>query len=129
MKIGLITFFILASFIVGVYFYNDWYHKDIHSKPEVYVNVNYRGVTDPVLFIDNLNYKEEYLNFYNKLLSGKKATFNFPVKSFPANHQVYLIGYTPDSLLAEIACYYDFGKDGDWFTTGFVIPSAVHPIE
>jgi hypothetical protein len=122
-----IAFIFILFFTIGGHFINKYYHKDVKNKPKMYVYHTFYGPKNPVLIIENLKYKENYVQFYKKVSQGKNPTFDFPLKTLPTNHPVYLIEFTSDSLLAKVVSYYDYGimRGGD-FTKGWVYAKCLH---
>lgn len=93
----------------------------------MYCYQTYYGPVNPVMIIEDLDYKKEYLRFYKKVSQGENPTFNFPLKTMPTTYPVYVIGYTEDSLLAKVVSYYDRGaKFGGSFTKGWVYTETLH---
>lgn len=123
--IGFIVIGIL--YFAGAHIYVTKRNERIKGLPKHYVYENYRGVPNPVLFISNLKYKNEYLNYYTKVKAGGNPSFGFPLKGMPQNDPVYIIDYTSDSTLVKIVSYYNRGKHfGGSYTEGYVFIEALH---
>ncbi len=66
-------------------------------------------------------------NDYKQVEKGENPTFNFPLKTLPQYDPIYVVGYTEDSLLAEVISYYDYGaRRGGSFTKGWVYAKCLH---
>ncbi|MFA7444863.1 MAG: hypothetical protein WCY89_02870 [Flavobacteriaceae bacterium] len=135
MRIKKITLTIVViiglGFLFGGHFYNKWYHKNVKSHPTRYCYEYFRGTEESVsvLIIQNLNLKEPYLEYYRELESGKEPYLHndIPLKGLPQSYPVYVVGYTKDSLLAEVVSYYDYGaRMGGSFTKGWVYAKCLH---
>ncbi len=130
-KYKIIFIIIGLSFLIGGHFYNKWYHKNIRNYPTRYCYEYFRKAEKPVsvLIISSLNLKEPYLEYYKGLELGKEPYLpnNIPLKGLPQYEPVYVIGYTEDSLLAEVISYYDYGaRRGGSFTKGWVYAKCLH---
>jgi len=128
--IGIGIFFTLF-FTVGGHFINKYYNEYVKSQPQMYCYEYFRGTDTPVsvLIIEDLDRKNEYIEYYQKVQKGEKATLNnnFPIKGMPTFHPVYVLEYTNDSLLAKVVSYYDRGaKFGGSFTKGWVYAKTLH---
>ncbi len=124
--IGIGAFFVLF-FGVGGSLFNKYYHENVRSKPEMYCYETYYGPANPVLIIESRRYKDEYIKFYNQVSKGANPTFNFPIKTMPISYPVYVMGYTKDSLLANVVSYYDRGpKFGGSYTRGWIYADCLH---
>lgn len=126
MLISLCTFFILF-FTIGGFIINKNYNAEVKKSPMMYCYQTYYGPANSVLIIENLKYKNDYINYYSLVSKGENPTFNFPLKTMPQHTPVYVISYTKDSLLAEVVSYYDRGvKFGGSFTKGWVYAETLH---
>jgi hypothetical protein len=85
--------------------YNFWYNKNIKTKKKMYAVNMFYGPPNPTLVIDNLKYKDNLVKFYEISKYNKGQSFNFPLMVLPINDTVYIMGYTKDSLLVEVASY------------------------
>ncbi len=93
----------------------------------MYCYETFRGAINPVMIIEDLSYKEEYIRYYNEVSQGKNPVFNFPLKTMPTSYPVYVIDYTDDSLLVKVVSYYHRGaKFGGNFTIGWVYAKTLH---
>ena len=119
--------FLVFFFTVGGHFINKYYNKYVKSHPQMYCYQTFYGPVNPVMIIEDLNYKEEYIKFYEKVSRGENPTFKFPLKTIPTRYPVYVMGYTEDSLLAKVVSYYDRGiRFGGSFTKGWVYTKTLH---
>ena len=130
-NIVLIAIFVGGLFLIGGYFYNKWYHRNVKSHPQMYCYEYFRETNKPVsvLLIESLKLKEPYLEYYNQLETGKEPYLDnrIPIKGLPQYHPVYVVDYTKDSLLAEIVSYYDYGAfRGGSFTKGWGYAKCLH---
>jgi uncharacterized protein YneF (UPF0154 family) len=114
-------------FVSGSYFLNKYYHKDIKSNPQMYAYQTYWGPPNPVLLIEDLDFKDSLILYYKKVEKGENPYFNFPLKTLPITYPVYVLGYTEDNLLAEVVSYYDRGKrTGGSYLRGYVYSKTLH---
>jgi hypothetical protein len=81
------------------------------------------GPPNHTLVINDIKYKDSLLKFYNISKNTKGQPFNFPLISLPINDTVYLMGYTKDSLLAEVATY---GLNYGRLSFVWVYPECLH---
>lgn len=101
------------------------------NQPQKFVYETFRGTSQPVsvLIIEDLHLKEPYLEYYQAVEAGIKTTLDrrIPIKGMPQYDPVYVLGYTQDSLLAEVVSYYDRGAYfGGSYTQGWVYAKALH---
>jgi len=124
----------IISLIIGVvivlnvtgYFISKTYHKNIKSKKKMYCYQQYWGAVNPVLYVEDAQSIDLLVKYYQQVEKGDaNPTFNFPPLSLPYDTCVYVINYEKDSLVAEIVCYYDWGKQGD-FIKGYVYSKTLH---
>jgi hypothetical protein len=94
-------------FSVGGYFISSSHHKWVQSCPQVYVYQDYLGPANPVLAITDLDDKEQLVKRYDVFSKGKIPDFGiaFPLINLAPRRYVYLLGYTEDSVLADIVTY------------------------
>ncbi len=128
--ICLVSLFIL-SFTIGGYFIKKYHHKNVKSKPKMYCYKNFRSPEIPVsvLIIEDLDLKIPYLKYYQELKQGKEPYLpnELPLKGMPQYSPVYVMGYTKDSLLANVVSYYDRGFwFGGSYTRGWVLAECLH---
>lgn len=120
------------GFLVGGHFFNKWYHRHVKSHPQMYCYEFFRGKTKPVsvLIIENLDLSEPYLKYYQELETGKEPYLanEIPLKGLPQYDPVYVMGYSSDSLLADVVSYYDRGAYfGGSYLRGWVYAKCLHP--
>ena len=123
--------FLIMAFLVLAYFamdrYAKYYNADIKSKPLRYAYQTYWGPPNPVLIIEDLKYKDSLLVYHDKISTEENVPFNIPLKTLPQFEPLYLVGYTEDSLLAEVVSYYDRGlKFGGSYLRGYVDVKTLH---
>ena len=126
-----IGIFFILFFTVGGHFINRYYNEDVKKHPQMYCYEYFRDTDEPVsvLIIENLDRRDDYIEYYQKIEKGEKASLNnnFPIKGISQYSPVYVIGYTKDSLLAKVVSYYDRGaKFGGSFTKGWVYSNTLH---
>ena len=97
----------------------------------MYAYQYYKGSTKPaaVLLIKDLKYRDEYISYYKAVLKGENPTLSgkFPLIGLPQYSPLYVIGYTKDSLLAEVVSYHDRGGYfGGNYLKGWVFAKALH---
>ena len=121
-----IVFGVIATLFVAGQFINKNYHKKIKSKRKMYCYEQYWGVVNPALFVKKEQYIDSLIAYYQKIGSGDSTPiFNFPPLSLPHDTCVYVLGYERDSMITEIICYYDWGKEGS-FVKGYVYSNTLH---
>jgi hypothetical protein len=101
---------LIVVFGIGAPLYNRWYHEDVKKHPIGYAYQTYLGPPNSVLVIEDLDYKDSLIKYYEEMEDGKHPVFNFPLKTLPQNHPVYIVGYTDDSLLVKVISYIIEGK-------------------
>lgn len=82
-------------------------------------------VGNPVLYIRELKYADEYITYTNKFINEVHATFNFPLKTIPGGDTIYILGYQKDSNLVEFFSP-DYHNKIYGFSTGYLHKSLVH---
>ena len=127
----LIGILMALFFLVGGYFINKNWHAYVKNQPQKFVYETFRGTSKPVsvIIIEDLDLKELYLEYYRAVEAGIEPTLDqrIPLKGMPQYSPVYVIGYTKDSLLAEVVSYYDRGAYfGGSYTQGWVYSNAIH---
>ncbi|WP_417602434.1 hypothetical protein [Owenweeksia hongkongensis] len=118
-------------FTVGAYFINKHWHIYVKEQPKMYVYDIFRGTSKSVsvIIIEDKELKEPYLEYYNSLQNGIEPILDdrIPLKGLPQYDPVYVLGYTNDSLLAEIVSYYDRGaRFGGSYLQGWVYSKTLH---
>lgn len=123
-----VSLIFLGLFMCG-YFYNKSYHENIKLHPEMYAYQTYWGPANSVLIIEDLKYKDELVDYYSKIIfdTTSNPIIKVPLKTLPQYEPVYVVGYTNDSLLAEVVSYYDRGiKFGGNYLRGWVYVKTLH---
>jgi len=128
----LIVIIIVMGFLVlwnpFGFFISKKYHSWIHSHKKVYCYQTYWGPINPVLYVDNKDNIDSLIQYYQKIEKGiDNPTFNFPPLSLPFDTCAYLLGYERDSMIAEVVCYYNWGKKGN-YVKGFVYAKTLHSL-
>ena len=123
-----IVFAAVVTWFVAGQFINKNYHERIVSNRKMYCYENYWGVVNPALFVKKEQYIDSLIAYYQKIERGDSTPiFNFPPLSLPLDTCVYVLGYGHDSLITEIICYYDWGKEGS-FVKGYVFSNTLHDL-
>lgn len=129
--LGVIIIIGIISFPVGSYFYNSRYHAWVKDQPEKYCYQTFYGPPNPALVITDLNYKNNLVEYYEFIAENPREDkgIGVPLKTLPIREKVYLLGYTKDSLLAEIVSYYDRGvRLGGSYLRGWVYAKTIHDL-
>lgn len=119
--------FFILFFMVGASIFNKYFHENIRSYPKMYCYEYFRGGDEPVcvVIINDLDLKERYLKYYKELEGGIEPYLDgIPLKLMTQYKQVYVVGYTKDSLLAEIVSYKR--KISNDYTRGWVYAKTLH---
>lgn len=120
--------FLLVIAFLTMHFYNQWYYKELYKKPKMYPYESFIGPANHVLIISDIKYKDELVFHYEYVKKNKKyKSFSFPLKGLPVSEPVYILGYSEDSLVAEVvSLYYRGAHFGGGFTQGWVATSVLH---
>jgi hypothetical protein len=117
-----IVLFVVISFLTNKY-HNEW----VRSHPQMYPYETYFGSVNQALIIEDLSYKEEYVNYYRLLEKRIDTSFSFPLKTLPEDVPVYVVGYTKDGLLADVVSYFDRGPfRGRGYLRGYIYLKTLH---
>ncbi|HKC67412.1 MAG TPA: hypothetical protein VKG26_04230 [Bacteroidia bacterium] len=117
------------AFIIGCFFYTKNYHAKIKNSPKMYAYQTYWGPANAVLIIENLKYKNALISYYDSIEKNPSLNpiIELPLKTLPTSEPVYVVGYSKDSLLAEIVSYYDRGAHfGGDYLRGWVYVKTLH---
>lgn len=101
-------------------------HK-LEILPKKYVYNKYEPSSTFVLFIRDLDYKEQYFQYVKDNISEKNTiAINFPLDNIlPKGEIIYVRSYSPDSNLVEF--YNPTYHHKLWgFTTGYIHRNFVH---
>lgn len=114
-------------FYVAGYFIEKTFRENVKSKKRMYCYEQYHNnVVNPVLYVEKEEYFDSLIVFYQKIEAGNmQPVFNFPINEMPYDTCVYVMGYEKDSLIAEVICYYDWGKTGS-YRKGYVYRNTLH---
>lgn len=118
------------GFLVGGHFFNKWYHRHVKSHPQMYAYQIYLGPSNPILIIEKDKYKDALIAYYDKREADPQSNppIGVPLKTLPMYDPVYVMGYSPDSLLADVVSYYDRGAYfGGSYLRGWVYAKCLHP--
>lgn len=114
-------------FIIGCFIYNSNYHEKVMASPKMYAYQTYFGPPNSVIIIEDTSYKEELIDYYEKMAKGENPYLNFPLKTLPQYELLYVVEYSSDGLLAKVISYYDrkpmFGGS---YTEGWVYVKTLH---
>lgn len=126
--ISVILIIIIAFF--SMHNYHEMYYEELYKKPKKYVYETFMGPVNSVLIIEDLKYKKDLIEYYDYAeLNHNYTSFNFALKTLTRAEQVYIIGYTEDSLLLEVVSLYDRGAHfGGSFTQGYVYYKTLHDL-
>lgn len=117
---------IIVGWNIIAYYNSKQFHEDVRSKPKKYSYDMSRGVLNPVMVITNLKYKQDLIDYYDKLNSGESTpVFNFPLNSILPKQPVYVVGATPDSLLVEVVLYLTEDMNGNYMR-GYIDKRTIH---
>jgi hypothetical protein len=105
-------------------------HMDrVYASPKKYCYFSHNGVTGMVFIISSLRHRDALLAHmkYEYGDSNGDRYINFPLKTLAEGSPVYVLGYTEDSLLADVVCLMDRGPyfGGD-YTRGWVYAATLH---
>lgn len=117
-------------FLVGGYFLSSHYHQKIRVSPVTYIYEGFSGSVNSALIIQDYDYKNEIIEYYNIVEKNPKATpkIKFPLKTLPQYEIAYVLDFSNDSSLVEIVSYYNRGAfDGGGYLRGWVDKRTLHP--
>jgi|GEM_PF-1523665 len=119
---------ILMVLFFSMDFYNKRYYRELYKKPKMYPYETYFGPANSVLIIEDLKYKDNLVMHYDYMEKYRRdTTFSFPLKTLPQTEPVYVLGYSEDSLVAEVvSLYYRGAHFGGDFTQGYVATKTLH---
>lgn len=108
-KIRVIIIVFLAVIIfTALYFYNKNYHVDVKARETMYLAYpSDTTIYQSIFAIEGLNNENVYRAFYEPNSSVKYANFESYV--FHENDLVYVLGYSEDSVLVNVAYYNNKG--------------------
>jgi len=123
----LIIVIIIVSWNIIGHFIEKTFRENVKSKKKMYCYEQYdNNVVNPVLYVEKKMYIDSLIGYYKKMENGNMApVFNFPINSMPYDTCVYVVDYERDSLVAEVVCYYDWGKTGS-YRRGYVYRNTLH---
>jgi hypothetical protein len=119
---------VVIAWNIIAHYYSNWFHADVKSRLIRYAYDNSKGVINPVMVITDLKYKQDLIEYYNKLYSGEAApVFNFPLNSILPKEPVYIVGATPDSQLLEVILYLSVDENGNYIR-GYMDKRTLHQL-
>lgn len=129
MKKFSILVLLCLAFLVFVFFllrdYANSFYLRVMESEKMYAYETFTGVVNPILYVKNYQLKDSIVNYYRAQESGiKNPKFNFPPLSLPYNRFVYVLNYSPDSVLAEVLCYENGKKE--MYRRGWVYSKLLH---
>jgi len=71
-------------------------------KEQKYCYDNYKEYNRFTIGLLEYNFKDEYINYYEKKSNNIDTSFGFPHWFIPKNEKVYILDYNEDSTLAKI---------------------------
>lgn len=127
----ILSIMFILFFTVGGYFIEKKHREKVISMPQKYCYETFRnnGRSMSVIMIKDLDLKNDYLDYYNELKSGTEPILpnSIPLKGLPQYSPVYVMGYSKDSLLADVVTFFDYGnKRGGSYTRGWVLAECLH---
>ena len=120
--IGLILIFNLVGFFV-----NRRYHENIHKHPKGYCYQVDGDTLRPAMFAQKEKYIKALIQHYRKEEGAAASALKLPSLSLPLDTCVYILAYDKDSIVAEVACYYTWGKRNG-YVTGYVYAATLHSV-
>ena len=125
-KISIIILSVII-FLVGSYIIDTNWEKWIMSHPKKYCYHYFFGPANHVLVIESLSYRDEYIEYYNNVSKGENPTISFPLIAMPTTLPVYIMEYSSDSVLVDVASFFDGNeKYGGNYIRGWVLASTLH---
>jgi hypothetical protein len=102
------------------------YYKGLQEKRKMYCYEQYWKVVNPVLFVKDYENIDSLVAYYQKIEKGDtNPVFNFPPLLLPLDTCVYILGYERHSLVANMVCFYNWGKGGN-YVKGYVYSHTLH---
>ncbi|MFA9215099.1 MAG: hypothetical protein ACEQSR_14875, partial [Candidatus Methylacidiphilales bacterium] len=126
-KITAIVISIGILFVLGSYYFNKFYRNNVQLKPIYYCYDSFGKAVNSALVIEDLDFKDSLIKYYNQTEKGINPIFNFPLKTLPQFEPVYLLEFSDDSTIAYIASFYDRGAlNGGSFNKYYVDTRTLH---
>lgn len=126
-KTTAITISIIIVFVFGSYYFSKFYRNNIQTKPIYYCYDSIGTVINSALVIEDLNYKDSLIKYYNQAEKGINPIFNFPLNTLPQFEPVYLLEFSDDSTIAYVVSFYDRGAaNGGSFNKYYVDSRTLH---
>lgn len=119
---------ILIGILLGLY--SESYHKNIKKHPKMFCYDDFRGhnYITSTIYIETINLRRKYISYYEQLMKGNEPYLDndIPLNGLPIYVPVYVLGFSEDSLLAEVVSYYDRGRFGGNYTRCWVFSKTLH---
>ncbi len=114
-------------FVFGSYYFSKFYRNNIQTKPIYYCYDSFGIAINSALVIEDLNYKDSLIKYYNQAEKGINPIFNFPLKTLPQFEPVYLLEFFSDSTIAYVVSFYNRGAAiGGSFNKYYVDSRTLH---
>ncbi len=114
-------------FVLGSYYFSKFYRNNMLSKPIYYCYDSFGITINSALVIEDLDYKDSLIKYYNQTEQGINPIFNFPLKTLPQFEPVYLLEFSDDSTVAYVASFYERGAfNGGSFNKYYVDSRTLH---
>lgn len=126
--VGILFLLIIGSFFL-IHHFNNKYHEDVKQHPQKYCFQLYLGAPNPILIVETEKYQQPLIDYYNKREKDPLSNpgLGVPLKTLSMYDPVYVMGYTKDSLLADIVSYKDRGRlGGGSYLRGWVYAKLLH---
>ncbi len=128
-----ITALLILLVPILAYYFNHWYHKNIRSHPKAYAYEMYRGKPFEARCVP---YKRDFpklKKYYEKIEKEYSGEGPYPARDFnsrwvPLDTCIYILGYSKDSVMIEIACYGNFGPRNSNYFTGYIYYKTLQSI-
>jgi hypothetical protein len=118
----------LLFFGIAAPLINHYHQAWVTSSPVVYVYDQSKGPANPAYVIEDLDYKEALISYYDTISANPDAnpSLKFPIIFLTDNNIVYLVGYSEDSLLADVVTYNQATRRGPVYFRGWADVRTIH---
>ena len=125
--VGIIVGLIIL-FNIGGFFVNKRYHENLQKQKKGYCYQMEGDTLKPAMFVQEKNRIDALIQYYRNAEKGATTSaIKSPSLSLPLDTCVYILAYDKDSIVAEVACYYTWGKR-DGYVTGYVYAATLHSV-
>lgn len=125
-KYFFITLLISLSVAIFAILYGKYEKNKISKLPVKFAYESDSLISNPILYINNLDYKNAYLDYVNRALSHERSVpINFPLLYFPGGEKIYIGKYLDDSVLVEFYNPESRNVFGG-FKTGYIHKKFIH---